>query len=651
MIAFACSLMAQSNAEIANEIIRKASQNKMKVEQLDDFIHGRAHVEMFVTLTNVTDNNFDSVSYILRNAYCGFVNIVIADNPNFTRIPDNWIYENNILKNFNLRSLILPNSVRYIGTNAFFKCLNLQTLMFSDTKKGKLKLGENPFNQCESLKYINFLSMVDSLPRNLFWGCSSLNISELPDNIKAIGAKAFGFCDSIRSIRMPKYLERIDSSMFFFCRMLESVEVSPNTRIIEPGAFSRCYNLKNLDVLKYTDVIKRNTFVSCGFKQIAIPDNIKKIESGAFANSEEPESIRIPKSVTEIADSAFMSMQGLVDVVIDGHPKIGVCNFTCRGSEASRYVIVYVEPQYVEEYRKLMPEYTVKSKSEIGKLEYAEELSSLADRIASCKDGELALKINFATDENLLRISKAIAGASAVIDLDLSQSDGLTSIAGSDFYGVGNLRSVILPNTVSSIGERAFLGCDTLQSIIIPNNVDSIGESAFSGCRNLKEIKLPKKLRTISKYMLYECYALESVEIPEGVTSIGNDAFHFDSSLVNIVIPKTVERIGCMAFSCCQSIKSITIPDKVTQLEYSTFFGCHSMKTLTIPKSVTKVGGMVTMSKYKMDYVMLEGNPEIKDDSFMVFGFRPDTPIRVHKKYIEDYKAKFPKYKFEPIER
>ena len=100
--------------------------------------------------------------------------------------------------------------------------------------------------------------------------------------------------------------------------------------------------------------------------------------------------------------------------------------------------------------------------------------------------------------------------------------------------GTAYLTSIVIPNSVTSIGECAFAGCSSLTSVVIGDGVTSIGNSAFNGCSSLT-----------------------SVTIPNSVTSIGNSAFYNCSSLTSIVIPVSVTSIGDWAFAGCIGLTGI----------------------------------------------------------------------------------------------
>ena len=189
---------------------------------------------------------------------------------------------------------------------------------------------------------------------------------------------------------------------------------------------------------------------------------------------------------------------------------------------------------------------------------------------------------------------------------DLVIPEEVTSIGSFAFSGFSGLTSITIPSSVTSIGERVFQGCSGLTSImvdssnnfydsrnncnaiidknnqlivgckntIIPNSVTSIGSFAFWGCSSLTSITIPNSVTSIGEYTFYGCSALTSATIGNGVTSIGNDAFQDCSSLTSITIPNSVTSIGDGAFSGCSGLTSITIPTSVTSIGNYAFEKC-----------------------------------------------------------------------------
>lgn len=127
--------------------------------------------------------------------------------------------------------------------------------------------------------------------------------------------------------------------------------------------------------------------------------------------------------------------------------------------------------------------------------------------------------------------------------------EGVTSIGNYAFDSCKELTSVSLPSTVTKIGQGAFSNCSALTSIDIPHNIESIGNSAFMGCSSLTDVFIPgNKGVYIPPYAFRNCTSLTNVTISSGVYEIYYDAFEGCSSLTSIDIPDSVREIDTVAF-------------------------------------------------------------------------------------------------------
>ena len=194
--------------------------------------------------------------------------------------------------------------------------------------------------------------------------------------------------------------------------------------------------------------------------------------------------------------------------------------------------------------------------------------------------------------------------------------DSVTDIGDYVFFHCRSLSNIVIPDSVTDIGEGAFSDCRSLSNIVIPNSVTDIGEGAFSGCSSLSNIVIPDCVTDIGDYAFFHCSSLSNIVIPDSVTDIGEGAFLYCSSLSNIVIPDSVTDIGDYAFSYCSSLSNIVIPDSVTDIGNFAFSRCCSLLEIVIPSSVTSIGNRAFSRCSSLKYISipksvigLNGNP------------------------------------------
>ena len=151
-----------------------------------------------------------------------------------------------------------------------------------------------------------------------------------------------------------------------------------------------------------------------------------------------------------------------------------------------------------------------------------------------------------------------------------------------------NVKSVVLPSSITCIGAAAFQECNQLTYIHIPNSVTKINHGAFYGCENLKSVILPQGITELCENVFRKCFQLNNVEIPYGVKIIGQAAFSDCVSLTNITIPDSVTKIKSYAF-CATGIKEIEFPALLTEIGERAFWK-SSIEKCSMPNSVKKIG-------------------------------------------------------------
>ena len=199
--------------------------------------------------------------------------------------------------------------------------------------------------------------------------------------------------------------------------------------------------------------------------------------------------------------------------------------------------------------------------------------------------------------------------------------DSVTDIGDYAFLDCSSLSSIVIPDSVTDIGNDAFSHCSSLSNIVIPDSVTSIGDYAFSGCSSLSNIVIPDSVTDIGNGAFSGCLLLEYISIPKSVICLNENPFsdwkgvleclspnfiYEDDVLFNkdkskivsfrnqkiesYIIPDSVTSIGDYAFSGCSSLSNIVIPDSVTDIGKCAFYFCSSLSNIVIPDSVTSIG-------------------------------------------------------------
>ena len=167
----------------------------------------------------------------------------------------------------------------------------------------------------------------------------------------------------------------------------------------------------------------------------------------------------------------------------------------------------------------------------------------------------------------------------------------VTSIENRAFASCSALNSVTIGNSVTSIGDQAFDGCSALESVYISDiaawcNIDfedydsnplHEAHHLYVNGEEVKDLVIPNSVESIGNYAFYDCSALTSVTIPNSVTSIGFGTFAYCSGLTSVTIPNSVTSIGNAAFLNCDGLTSVTIGNSVKSIGNSAFEYCSEL--------------------------------------------------------------------------
>ena len=244
---------------------------------------------------------------------------------------------------------------------------------------------------------------------------------------------------------------------------------------------------------------------------------------------------------------------------------------------------------------------------------FIRDMAGVIDEVKEEFDGDKIRWVEYLSTEGILKSinlaeSKIVSGGipyylegdrpmtgTAWIEKYYTESDAISSY----LFARTKLETIILPNSITSIGACVFYNCNHLTSITIPKNVTGISNRAFANSLALTSIVVESGNQNFDSRN--NCNAIvdnnnqliagcKNTIIPNSVTSIGACAFEGCCGLTSINMPDKVISIGGGAFSDCSSLTSITIPNNVTSIGDGAFQNCSSLIYVTLPNNLTSIG-------------------------------------------------------------
>ena len=338
-----------------------------------------------------------------------------------------------------LTSITIPNSVTSIGNSAFDACNSLSAPVYNahcfaympTSFKGAYIIPDGikqvvagAFDYCTSLTSISIPNSVTSIGDHAFNNCSSLTSVTIGNSVTNIGYAAFGACSSLTSITIPNSVTSIGEKAFNNCSSLTSVTIGNSVTSIGYWAFSGCALTKT----NYIGDIACWFKIKFGNKQA----NPISCSHNLFINDKELTDLIIPNSVDSIFAYAFSGCSSFSSVTV-GH------NLKSIGRHA---------------------------------FDSCSSLTSITWNAINChnfkKPSSSNIQLPFFSCNKLIT--------------SFTIGDSVQHIPSYLCYGLMEVDSITIPNSVTSIGEGAFQYCYSIKSITIPNSVTTIARNVFQNC-------------------------------------------------------------------------------------------------------------------------------------------------------------------------
>ena len=423
--------------------------------------------------------------------------------------------------------------IRNVGTNAFNQCPKLLTAgSLYDGRKYNVQyafsgseISAGDFAWCSTLTHIDIPYRV-SVAANAFKDNTVLKEVIFSAGVTKLGSYAFSGCTALETVTVYGEVEKWSGSIFRGCTSLKSVEITEGsiegqgylfyncsslTTVSVPGGFTSlgaytfegCASLTSVDLREGITEIKNNTFKDCAaLTEIVLPKGISAIGENAFHGCSSLVTVEIPEGVASIGYAAFSSCYALTSVTIpDGVTSIGISAFARCGSLTS--VII---PEGVTAIKG----YTFKDCTSLASAVIPESVTEI---------GEYAFYNCFALAE---------------IDLP----DTLTSIGKYAFQACLTVTDLVIPEGVTVIREGTFCECYALTDLSLPEGLTAIEAKAFRQCHvNLVEVVIPSTVTSIGQYAFEYCENLEVIRFLGSAPSIENSALNYTRKTVTAYYP------------------------------------------------------------------------------------------------------------------
>lgn len=485
-----------------------------------------------------------------------------------------------------LREVVLPSTLKVIGSEAF--------------------------RQCVALAKINIPDGLEEIGYMAFYGCEKLEIFAWPKALRKIELSGISGMKSPEGqyvVNIPDCIEEISGDW----AILPNLECNVSAKLWEVLDSSAL--TKSISRIDIPEGVTKISGIYHKLEHVTFPSSLQVIGDNAFSGSKILNEIsEIPASVRVIGDEAFYNSHRIKEEktirILSPEISIGKNAF---GQPQSLEIRLEADEDVM---RSIMAQPGALNGTLIQNIVVPEGVTEV--NVEDCPD-LVTLSIPDSAQKITLKDIKAEIKASPTAWSNLCAHGCL--------HDYGNEGELIIPEGVETIREKCFDGCK-FSAITLPSTLKEIGVGAFTRCSNISKVTIPPLVTEIKSYTFVRCSSLTAIDFAPG---------------------SQLRRICSIPFDV-STIKSMEFPDGMTAIGSQVFIDCETLESLTFPASMREYGdNIVVRCKNLKKVIFLADDPATAVYPVMlgkkVDWFVPDNMVAHVKAYIERLKTEHPELK------
>lgn len=418
---------------------------------------------------------------------------------NTSEIPDYAFADCSYITNVTLADMLVT-----IGKNAFYNCSNIKSIMLPNSLK---VIDDYAFSGCNSLKNIIIPDNVSKIGIGAFSNCKNFEQIKLSNNLNEICDSAFENCINLNNITLPNGIEKISNCLFKNCTALSQITLSNSITSIGEYAFDGCVSLINIVLPKNLQLIGDYAFNNCNLENISLENLVTQIGNYTFSGNSNLMSVNIPKNCTSVGNYAFANCNNLTNATIYGN--IGEYAFSNCGN---------LKDVYIGNNVKTIKEYAFNNCKNITNL-YIPNTVDIIEAFAlygcnSLRNLSFPYMITNSTPNGKCYPEKVFG---YIFGYARERHRGWFP---SELYSDYNTETTIcqcIYTTTEQDGEvyyvyNYYLPSSLTQVTVLGKDAGAISNGYFRNCGNITDITFDENVTSVGKNVFKECSGLETVK-------------------------------------------------------------------------------------------------------------------------------------------